>query len=755
MTSTYSGWEVARSTFRILLMAVHDKVVRLVFEKNMNTAMSSKNIESVQMVLRDIENYLEHGKAQLIDNKKYNQIPLFDQAVMDCILIMCKDLARIPDLDEYFIQVEVDNVDNMMIGNGNNNGNGNGNNNGENTIKEIETMVKKNMILASAPTQSIKSTFIGCTAIRSMLRGFTPIIVLRNITEDVNQLERGMTNKINNIIEYLDKHNVTNRRIDLTNKILFGSKLESERTLSKFSSSLERTNPHFLICLANETQLERVVEIVNEYPYRYDLFLDEMDGIDYGTNNHGVLCGTATLLKILKDKSHQTFGVTATPFDVIFSESELKAANQLRLTPPEDYRGFDDILVKPLDHEVYALNKEASYEELLNKDQNLASFLEYFSRLNPDFAWRHTQYIPNICLVKNTRFIQNQINLAMGINQNYPNLVTIVYNGSGVMMNFPNMNSITIVDKQVQQNVFANVSIADVLQWLYDNGGVKKFPRIVIIAGDLAGRGISYVTRNFHWHTTDMYYIPARNTPIHEIIQSAGRLCGRNRSMSHLHLHTPMKVAEALYNGFHFMDEVIARAIAQPLMEATEELSFSKSILAVRMNKRKMPVGRELTGKVKVRKTDFNLTRSVTDVDGGRDIVTYKYKTVDEYNREIEELMRLEKETYNEGAGVEESKSEEFTREIPEEEFIRLTTKMFPKWSKADTKIARFMKNLDPRKIYTETEMREHIAEVDIKQIAHLLNIKTGTNGFGTILKKVNNTYQLYPELIKAFEENF
>ena len=51
--------------------------------------------------------------------------------------------------------------------------------------------------------------------------------------------------------------------------------------------------------------------------------------------------------------------------------------------------------------------------------------------------------------------------------------------------------------------------------------------------------------------------------------------------------------------------------------------------------------------------------------------------------------------------------------EIPKEEFKRLTTKMFPKWSneskeKESSKIASFMKGLKPRKVYTEKEIKDY-----------------------------------------------
>ena len=352
-------WKLAKSTFRILLMSVSDKTVRKIFEKNMNRAYELKNMKEANKVLQDIEKFLKHGKAYLTAGK-YDKIPTFDQAVMDCLANICKDVELIPDLDDYYTDVQVHGVFDEF---------------GEHTFGkqslgkncrgegiEIETMIKKYMIIATAPTQSGKSNFIICTAFRSMLRGFTPVIVLRNLTGDMEQIEKGLLKVLNQITEYLDKHKVINRRFDFENKIVSGSKLDNKRTVAKFTNSLQRKEPCLIVCLANETQLGRVINIAKKYPLRVDSFFDELDGIGYGVNKNGELCDTAFSLNELKNLSHQTFGVTATPFDVIFSEEELK----------------------------------------------------------------------------------NQINLARGINKDYPAIPTIVYNGSGCMVQHEGMTPVKI-----------------------------------------------------------------------------------------------------------------------------------------------------------------------------------------------------------------------------------------------------------------------------------------------------------------------
>ncbi len=95
---------------------------------------------------------------------------------------------------------------------------------------------------------------------------------------------------------------------------------------------------------------------------------------------------------------------------------------------------------------------------------------------------------------------------------------------------------------------------------------------------------------------------------------------------------------------------------------------------------------------------------------------------------------------------------------MPQVEFDRLTGEkgMFAKWSKDDTKIARFMKKLKPKKEYTKEEMKELCDLVGIKDIGKILDVKRGgSHGFGTIIKKTEDTYQLYPSLVESFNKHF
>jgi len=357
----------------------------------------------------------------------------------------------------------------------------------------------------------------------------------------------------------------------------------------------------------------------------------------------------------INDISYQKIGISATVMDVVFCESSLKSKNILVLSKPDDYRGLVDILVKILevDPNTRGINNTVNtYQEILESDLNFEPFLDYFSKTEPEYAFILNKHIPNICLIKNTRINSNQDLIFDGIVKKYcKNIVTIVYNGNGIKMYYRDMVKIKINNKNIIPKEYADIDITSALQYLKDNGGVEKFPRIIIISGDYASRCTSFVTEDYVWHLTDMYYNPAASTPISEQIQNVGRLTGRNKGKSHLHLHCTNKVANALFYGYHFCNEIIDRAKENPLLNESGEAQFSESVKSINMNKKKFPVGRKLCTKAEINRRDFNL---VNNDDGGKNIEEYKYKIdVVELNEQKTKLKKTVTNTYEKIDGVE------------------------------------------------------------------------------------------------------
>lgn len=719
------------SEIKIYLNLIDNKrdreTCRTLFNKNSN------NIEKIKK-LHEMISGLINIQQGIIDSPPpkepvYETPPTFEDAVSDFLNFLSEDMKNIPDLIEYYSELEVTafDVDNIT---------GRSRKKSNKTTryaKAINTIVKKDICICSADCQSGKTKFSICLGIKTILEGKIPIYVVRDLKGDANKLKNDIELINKQIAEFINKNQIT-QKFEI--QIIKG---DDKKSIGNITS--DKNIFKMVVCLGNETQLTNIYENFKQKPSSFVLIIDEIDYVDYGTSN------ISNILKLLKKLSYQTFGVTATPLDCLFSEEDIKSANNIRLKVPDDYRGFLDIQVKLLetDPDTSALNVKSSYAEILNSDKNLEIFLNWFSNRKADFAWKIKKYIPNIALIKNSNINDNQDCLFEGISKNYlDKVVVIVYNGVGISINYKNMPSeIIIKNTKVYPKKYAKIDIPDVLQYLKDNGGVKTFPRIIIISGILAGRCISYVSRDYDWHLTDMYYNASKTATIPDMIQSCGRLCGRNKGKSHLYLHVTKRVADALYDGFNFTSEIVTRAIASPLIEDGEEVNFSKSMLSVTMNNKKYPTGRKLVSKVDVKKKDFNLVK--TD-DGGKKLEEYNYNLVKEKEND-------------DGESKEDEINDEIKRsreEIGNDEYERLT-KIFVKWSKDDkSKIAKFMHNLDPHKEYSEIEMKQLCQENSITNMSHLMIFnREKSKGYGKIIKKNNNKYILYACLIETFKKCF
>jgi hypothetical protein len=716
-------------------------------------------------VYDNIEDNEDENEAENTDLKPLN----FDYACLEFFRNTCNDVLNLPNISDYYSLLEKRSISGfsdkfekeskIYIKGGGIKGEYNNYTFTNNIIDKdgekikITTVVKKDSIFIKGETQSGKEKFTICCGIKTMSEGRTPIFITRNITEDANKLERGINNYSKEFDDFMKNKNIKDQKFQIS--CLRVNDLDNSKIHKKALDSINGIYPAMLVSLANPSQLAYLLELVKDKYSTFDLYIDECDYVDSQKDDKKV-SQTFELLKELKQLAYQTFSISATILDTVFAENT-KSDNVFQLTIPKDYRGFADIMVKLLlRNEGYAINTVVKdFKKVLDLDLNLGAFLYKFSNSKLEYSMTYNQHYPNICLIKNTRINETQDTIFNGIRDNYPELAIILNNSHGVKMYYKGMVNCEIDGKNVKVNSFAKIDVTSALQYLKDNGGLKKFPRIIIIAGELAGRCISYVSRDYGWHLTDMYYVPSACSTIPDMIQSTGRLCGRNKGKSHLYLHITKNVAKALYNGFHFSNEVINRAISAPLIENGLEASFRESILNTKMNSMKYPVGRKLVGYSKVNKSEFNLVKGE---DGGLELNTYKYKyipivVIDDDEDDEDDKDKIPKDIIDKSI-----------KEIGEAEYIRLTTKMFTKWSTGNTKISVFMQNLDPNKVYTEREFKELCKNSGINVIYHLLNspIKnekttnaTHSKGFGNIINCENKLYSLHKCLIQNYINHF
>jgi transposase InsO family protein len=310
-------------------------------------------------------------------------------------------------------------------------------------------------------------------------------------------------------------------------------------------------------------------------------------------------------------------------------------------------------------------------------------------------------------------------------------------------------------------HTFADCQIGEVLTYLQEIG-TAKFPRIMILAGKMADRGITFGSANYAdcmarhcvpWHLTEMYYLAAKSTDQPNLLQAC-RLCGIY--VDNIPLTFYSNAVDDIVKAYHVQEELIERARAAEISATNERnlacRSMKDIIPTIPIAREKCPkrrfVGQKVPCRVKRVKDDSK--------EGGWDWRA---------EGRMPEKLPAEFGTGGRPVQYKEDKTEEEIREIRERVDVhddlsdadfRDVCDKFAKWSQGHTKIARFMQSgVDPRKRYTRQEFAEICREYSIEQ-SHLFRRTYGNSqGYGKIFKREGNSVFMFPQLVPAFTQNF
>ena len=237
-----------------------------------------------------------------------------------------------------------------------------------------------------------------------------------------------------------------------------------------------------------------------------------------------------------------------------------------------------------------------------------------------------------------------------------------------------------------------------------------------------------------------MYYVPSATTSQPNLIQSIGRLCCVVRDDIQTCLYANDDVFADLRKAYWTQEELIARAKeVQDQSENPGETRIGDVMKKLKMTKTKLSK-RPLT----VSNAKRLCSEQVVDGDdGGFDI--------DEtYEKEVEDKSAFQWQ-YEVPADFDEEDAG-----MSKGEFFRLTTRMFPAWAVDDSRIALFMQDIDPNKLYTKTEMTEVCMNNRIKLSDVTDDPTRGWNKHGKLIQIVKGKkYRLYPVLVDAYEKSF
>lgn len=435
------------------------------------------------------------------------------------------------------------------------------------SLKDKYTVIKGHV-------QSGKTNFMICASALFVSMGYSVVHLLRDRTSDRDQIH-------DRLLRFQEDHNKA-----------FGQTMTVIKTAGAGAKSVNQ--PRIYLSLCNNTSVAKVLSIVTASDRPYILFIDEVDFVDSGDATKKYKA-----IQDMKKAAYCVFGVSATIMDPLGKEN-ITSKNIILLGTESKhgvYKGLDRVQLLEIDDKCKYTG--AVDCDLFEEDKDLAAFIDEFVERQPIRYVKMTH--PNICLVNICRTKGPCFKAQVDLGKSHPNLVTIVYNGDGVSF------------RQGETVSKERTTISKFLQKLKDNGGVAKYPHIMIFAGDLAGRCISFVSEDYKWHLSDQRLLISSSCDEPELIQKI-RLCGVYNDDIPLKLYATKNTIAELRKAYLRQEEIICTLKShEDAVENTRTMMESMALSKDKFSRRSM---------VKDEKADVKMTK--VDADDGWDVNAYK-----------------------------------------------------------------------------------------------------------------------------------
>ena len=583
-----------------------------------------------------------------------------------------------------------------------------------NRLNEEDIFKNMNYFIIKGHVQSGKTKFMLCVSLLMLWFDISPVLVLRNLHSDSEQL-----------LQRLDEM-----------KSRYSSFLPYIKVIkSTTKTSVKRTKPALYVCIGNGIAIKKINKIV---PTRYICLIDEVDSMDMGhdTSRH-------QQMTILKQNALATFGVSATILDPLTKEQVTKG-NVILLKTASDYKGIRDIEFLPIESESIFSNRVD--DDLTEKQPSLIPFLHEFSKRT--HMVENGKSYPHILLVNVGSTVQPYVNLQQLLKNDIPSLCTILYNANGITVH---VNGETSTRRD---------TISDTLQWLKDEYGAERIPAIAIFSCILAGRGVSFVSEDFEWHLNTMYLCVSTTCDEAELLQKI-RLAGRYKDSIPLQLYTTSATYADILKAYYKQEEILVKTVAQYTNENTNEPGEPESLISDQLQD--MTLSKDKFSKRRVMKNGVFPVKKGSKGPNKEEWSTSVYTGMSFAPKEMFEAYGESVPTGPCVLGeriqvvVEDEHEEEKGNEL--DELKRLERKMFPSWSKriGESKIATWMDELSPDREYNRSEIVELCKQYDIP-LQHVVVAKyekSGSRGYGKILYVNRGVYQLHPYLVEAHKKYF
>jgi hypothetical protein len=344
------------------------------------------------------------------------------------------------------------------------------------------------------------------------------IFIVRNITADQLQLKA-------RIDDFNNKNNT-----NLKSKILSHVDIQSAAT---FMESLG-----IIILLCNSYQSNKIKKVLGKYHGDYHLCIDEVDFSIKSKNNSSKIDYN---LSLIKQGAKHVLGATATPVALFSGDKCLSKVKKLKAA--NNYHGIESLNINYIRPNITR-----------DPRSDIESIQEIYSSL---LLKDHSILLHTV-----SKFKEYHIDLAEYIFDLFPQFTVLTYNGDGIRIltcRLINVKKVTsnnygqLINKYHYSDGvhhFKNYSISEVLQIIKDHSHIS------IISGNLASRGISFVSSDYSIHLTDQYFVPGKKTHGESYLQSL-RILGCYNDSKDLTLWCTERTWELIFQHNNFVYNLV------------------------------------------------------------------------------------------------------------------------------------------------------------------------------------------------------
>lgn len=265
--------------------------------------------------------------------------------------------------------------------------------------------------------------------------------------------------------------------------------------------------PNVLLGLANPDTIamfDKCLESNPELLKKLFVIVDEADLVTFELNNEGLKTKTELNLSSLFERIYMLFSVTGTPGSILLCD---KVNQVYAIDQPDNYFGINKIVHRPVTP-VRAKGKNKQYDPNLDKE-NLKRIVDDTLKLEQ-----------STLLISVSRIRREHKDVIKYLSKLHTDkdMIYLEHNEKSIKVYDRNGDQIEHISKPFKGKKIGPIDVA-----------LQKYinrKHIVIVAGILAGRGVSFVSSDYTRHLTHQYIADAEGSHLESALQSV-RLLGK------------------------------------------------------------------------------------------------------------------------------------------------------------------------------------------------------------------------------------